>query len=528
MNAISPTQKEANRLGFTGALPNGAKGITKDGNTYSITLADGTVQKYNKDGSIFTPPADTTAKPAGDGNGNGTGGVGAGNGADNNAKVDNNAGKGNGASGAGNGAGGSGSLFGNGFASGQSDFGMSMFNADGGFEIDQGKFMKASAGLWGALNLTSMVPLGLGSILGQGLIGQAIGNFLHAINFNFSSSSFTAGADDDSRNGTTVTAGDGQPDTPEAKAKPAEDSSAAAKPAAPATTEKPEEKPQEKTTPAPAAKSEPAETKAPATPAPAAHAAPAKKKPAAKKHSASASASATVSASHSSSSAAKAKAKAKTPAKTASTTGKVVADGKWKGYKTTSKAGVYVGPDGYYYRANASTGKIYRCTGPSGGFKYSYGENAGTYSTSRSVVSTYGCNYGNGNDISKEKTGNLDTDAQWHINGGTYNIYLDDNHPYDTTLDFHEITNVGHTRNIVNPKTGDMNPNAVILQNQRNKVYFKGNGEFNKAEVRRIEVGPKGKPVVAVKVGDTYYDLNTLMKTGAKVKLTPGTYLKQG
>lgn len=122
MNAISPTQKEANRLGFTGALPNGAKGITKDGNTYSITLADGTVQKYNKDGSIFTPPADTTAKPAGDGNGNGTGGVGAGNGADNNAKVDNNAGKGNGASGAGNGAGGSGSLFGNGFASGQSDF----------------------------------------------------------------------------------------------------------------------------------------------------------------------------------------------------------------------------------------------------------------------------------------------------------------------------------------------------------------------------------------------------------------------
>lgn len=193
-------------------------------------------ESRNTDGSIFSKPVDTPpAKPADDGNGKGANGAGAANDADNSAKVDNDAGKGNGASGAGKGAGASGSLFGNGFASGQSDFGMSMFNADGGFEIDQAKFMKASAGLWGALNMTSMIPLGLGSILGQGLIGQAIGNFLHAINFNFTSSSFTAGADNDSRNGTTVTAGDGQPDT--SGAKPT--STTASAPAAPATSSAP-------------------------------------------------------------------------------------------------------------------------------------------------------------------------------------------------------------------------------------------------------------------------------------------------
>ena len=73
MNMISQAQKDANRLGFTGVLPNGAKGITKDGDTFSVTLADGSVQKYNKDGSIFTPPADTGAKPADNGKGDGAG-----------------------------------------------------------------------------------------------------------------------------------------------------------------------------------------------------------------------------------------------------------------------------------------------------------------------------------------------------------------------------------------------------------------------------------------------------------------------
>lgn len=228
----------AKDLGYTGSIPQGATSVKKGDNGELIFgFGNGKPsESRNTDGSIFSKPVDTPpAKPADDGNGKGANGAGAANDADNSAKVDNDAGKGNGASGAGKGAGASGSLFGNGFASGQSDFGMSMFNADGGFEIDQAKFMKASAGLWGALNMTSMIPLGLGSILGQGLIGQAIGNFLHAINFNFTSSSFTAGADNDSRNGTTVTAGDGQPDT--SGAKPT--STTASAPAAPATSSAP-------------------------------------------------------------------------------------------------------------------------------------------------------------------------------------------------------------------------------------------------------------------------------------------------
>ena len=207
MNMISQAQKDANRLGFTGVLPNGAKGITKDGDTFSVTLADGSVQKYNKDGSIFTPPADTGAKPA-DGDGN-TGTV---------AKTGvDNSGKGNGVSDA-TGSGNTGnSVFGNGFSQSSSDFGFGMSgnNMNGGFNIDPNKFMGASAGLWGALNLTSLVPLGLGSILGQGMIGKAISNFANAVGFNFDYSKYFAqyDAQHGNQNGTTVTAGDGQPET---------------------------------------------------------------------------------------------------------------------------------------------------------------------------------------------------------------------------------------------------------------------------------------------------------------------------
>lgn len=216
MNMISQAQKDANRLGFTGVLPNGAKGITKDGDTFSVTLADGSVQKYNKDGSIFTPPKDTGAKPADNGNGNGAGGTGATDGATSKAPVGN-TGKGNGTTGT-TGSGNSGnSVFGNGFSQSSSDFGfgMSGMNMNGGFNIDPNKFMGASAGLWGALNLTSLVPLGLGSILGQGLIGKAIGNFANAVGFNFDYSKYFAqyDAQHSKQNGQTVTAGDGQPDT---------------------------------------------------------------------------------------------------------------------------------------------------------------------------------------------------------------------------------------------------------------------------------------------------------------------------
>ncbi len=210
MNMISQAQKDANRLGFTGTLPNGAKGITKDGDTFSVTLADGTIQKYNKDGSIFTPPADSNPAPADNGN------KGAADGTTAKAGVGN-TGQGNGATGTtGNGNAG-GSIWGNGFAqsSGSGGFSMNGFDANGSFNIDPNKFMSASAGLWGVLNLTSAIPLGLGSILGQGLIGKAIGNFANAVGFNFDYKSYFAqyDAQHQSQNGTTVTAGDGQPDT---------------------------------------------------------------------------------------------------------------------------------------------------------------------------------------------------------------------------------------------------------------------------------------------------------------------------
>ncbi len=211
MNMISQAQKDANRLGFTGTLPNGAKGITKDGDTFSVTLADGSVQKYNKDGSIFTPPADSNPKPAG----NAENGTGATDGATAKTAVGN-TGQGNGATGtSGNGNTG-GSIWGNGFtqSSASGGFSVNSFDVNGSFNLDANKFMGASAGLWGVLNLTSAIPLGLGSILGQGLIGKAINNFASAIGYSFDYKSFFAqyDAQRQSQNGTTVTAGDVQPE----------------------------------------------------------------------------------------------------------------------------------------------------------------------------------------------------------------------------------------------------------------------------------------------------------------------------
>lgn len=118
-------------------------------------------------------------------------------------------------------------------------------NMNGGFNIDPNKFMGASVGLWGALNLTSLVPLGLGSILGQGLIGKAIGNFANAVGFNFDYSKYFAqyDAQHSKQNGQTVTAGDGQPDTsgtnPSTSSTQAPATGSTENPATPATPAKP-------------------------------------------------------------------------------------------------------------------------------------------------------------------------------------------------------------------------------------------------------------------------------------------------
>lgn len=177
MNRNNDLLKTARSVGYTGSLPNGANGIKKnDDGSFSITLADGTTKKYDKSGSVFNPPAETPAKPADDGAKPAA--------ADNNKKVDNNSGDGKGKTNAGSGSG-SGSLFGNGFASNDySGFGMNMDSLNAGFTIDPEKFMKSSAGLWGALNLTANIPFGLGAIFGQGAIGAAIGSFVNAVSFN--------------------------------------------------------------------------------------------------------------------------------------------------------------------------------------------------------------------------------------------------------------------------------------------------------------------------------------------------------
>ena len=192
-------QQLAKDLGYTGQIPKGATGVHKGSNGELIfDFGNGKPSEArNADGSIFNKPADTApadggAKPADNGAGN---------------KPADNSGSGNGNA--------SGSVFGNGGQASSDGFGVSGYNMNGSFNIDPNAFMGASSNLWSTLNWTSNIPLGLGSILGQGAIGNAISNFANAVGFNFDYSKYFAQYDAQhaSQNGTTVTAGDGQPDT---------------------------------------------------------------------------------------------------------------------------------------------------------------------------------------------------------------------------------------------------------------------------------------------------------------------------
>lgn len=192
-------QQLAKDLGYTGQIPKGATGVHKGSNGELIfDFGNGKPSEArNADGSIFTKPADTapadnTARPADNGAGN--------------QPADN--------SGAGNGNA-SGSVFENSGQASSGGFGVSGYNMNGSFNIDPNAFMGASSNLWSTLNWTSNIPLGLGSILGQGMIGKAISNFANAVGFNFDYSKYFAeyDAQHSQQNGTTVTAGDGQPDT---------------------------------------------------------------------------------------------------------------------------------------------------------------------------------------------------------------------------------------------------------------------------------------------------------------------------
>ena len=192
-------QQLAKDLGYTGQIPKGATGVHKGSNGELIfDFGNGKPSEArNADGSIFTKPADTAP-------------------ADNNARpADNGAGNqlaGN--SGAGNGNA-SGSVFENSGQASSGGFGVSGYNMNGSFNIDPNAFMGASSNLWSTLNWTSNIPLGLGSILGQGMIGKAISNFANAVGFNFDYSKYFAeyDAQHSQQNGITVTAGDGQPET---------------------------------------------------------------------------------------------------------------------------------------------------------------------------------------------------------------------------------------------------------------------------------------------------------------------------
>ncbi len=192
-------QQLAKDLGYTGQIPKGATGVHKGSNGELIfDFGNGKPSEArNADGSIFTKPADTapadnTARPADNGAGNQP--------ADNSG-----AGKGNG----------SGSVFENSGQASSSGFGVSGYNMNGSFNIDPNAFMGASSNLWSTLNWTSNIPLGLGSILGKGAIGNAISNFANTVGFNFDYSKYFAEFDRQraKQNGQTVTAGDGQPDT---------------------------------------------------------------------------------------------------------------------------------------------------------------------------------------------------------------------------------------------------------------------------------------------------------------------------
>ena len=161
-----------------------------------------------------------------------------------------------------------------------------------------------------------------------------------------------------------------------------------------------------------------------------------------------------------------------------------------------------------------------------------YTANGGKAAYTPSAGISYGGTHHNC--IVKEEDANnsstADKDAQWHINGGVYNLYIE-NGMIDRCLDFHDIKgtrtvsqNSGHS---FVRYDGYLDPMAKMFDYGRKKVYFDGKGEFAGCAVKRIQ-DTGGTYRLCVEKNGSYYDLNVLMRTGEKTPVRPGTFISQG
>jgi len=145
-------------------------------------------------------------------------------------------------------------------------------------------------------------------------------------------------------------------------------------------------------------------------------------------------------------------------------------------------------------------------------------------------VSTIAADYGNGNRILRSSSNeNLDSDALFEISGKRYYLKLDDGGLFDTTLDYYDITHQrtsftnGYTHSFID-SNGQMSPNATMFQGHvgginYKKIYFEGKGEFDGCEVKKI-VDSSGAQRLGICQNGTWYDLNSLMSTKQKVKIS--------
>lgn len=159
--------------------------------------------------------------------------------------------------------------------------------------------------------------------------------------------------------------------------------------------------------------------------------------------------------------------------------------------------------------------------------RHTVGQNAGTYFTGNSSQTTIGHSYGNGNYISKEKTARdtMDTDAQFTIGKGHYNLKWN-----GKTLDYYDITGsrtAGQSWGVafVNAD-GSFNTKARMFDSTA-KPKFSGEGEFKGCTLERV-TDQSNYTCLCVKKDGVYYDFDTLMRTGQKVAVRPGTFFKQG
>ncbi len=165
--------------------------------------------------------------------------------------------------------------------------------------------------------------------------------------------------------------------------------------------------------------------------------------------------------------------------------------------------------------------------------RHTSGANAGSYTDGRGSYTVPGHNYGNGNAIVKEPTtrSSVDSDAQFQINGGKYNLHYD-----GTTLDYYDIT--GNRSTMQNKKhafvnsDGSFNYNAGMFNDYKHPVKLEktggsGNNEFDGCTLKPI-TDQNGYKCLCVEKNGVYYDFGTLMRTGKKVSVRPGTFISQG